>query len=54
MDDYVKKVETLRRDFTELEAKLPQLDQVIDHLQTISADTRKEVGASQTNAFHSL
>jgi len=43
VDDYVQKVETLRRDFAALEAKLPQLDEVIDRLQTISTDTRKEI-----------
>ena len=54
VDDYVHKVETLRRDFTALETKLPQLDEVIHRLQIISADTQKEVRALQTNAFHSL
>lgn len=54
VDDYIQKVETLRRDFAALEAKLPQLDEVIDRLQTISADTRKEVSAMQTNVLHTL
>jgi len=54
VDDYVQKVETLRRDFAALETKLPQLDEVIDRLQTISADTRKEVSAMQTNAPYTL
>jgi prefoldin subunit 5 len=54
VDDYVQKVETLRRDFAALEAKLPQLDEVIDRLQTISTDTRKEVGALQITTSPSL
>lgn len=54
VDDYVQKVETLRHDFAALEAKLPQLDEVIDRLQTISADTQKEVGALPASASHSL
>ena len=54
VDDYVQKVETLRHDFAVLEARLPQLDEVIDRLQTISADTRKEVSALQTSASHTL
>jgi hypothetical protein len=47
VDGYVRKVETLRRDFAALEAKLPQLDEVIDRLQAISVDTQKEVGVLQ-------
>lgn len=54
VDDYVQKVETLRRDFAALEAKLPQLDEVIDRLQNISADTRTEVSTMQTNASQTL